>query len=378
MSIASAFGFGDRKIRYAIVGLGDIAQEAMMPGVAHTGNSEIVALVSGDAEKLRVLGERYEVDRRYRYEEFGQLIASGGIDAIYLATPNWRHAEFAIPALEAGIHVLCEKPLEISSDRCRAMMAAAERGKAKLMSAYRLHFEPATLDAIRRIRSGELGELIAFTSCFGQMVDPANHRASSGIEAGPLFDMGPYPINAIRYLFGQEPVEVVSAVGTRHPEAGLGDLDDTIAVTLRLPGDRLASFTVSYYINAIDSLIVAGTKGSIHMSPCFMFGVSLEQNRIVGEDKAHERFKATDQFGGQMRYFSERILDDQDVEADGEEGLADLAVIEAVVKAMQSGGAVPIETVARTKRIDPEAQEQRLGAVSPPEPVKVSEPAREG
>ena len=220
VSIASALGFGGRKVRYAIVGLGDIAQEAMMPGVAHTGNSEITALVSGDREKLAVLGERYGVTHLYDYADFGALIASGEIDAVYLATPNWRHAEFAVPALEAGVHVLSEKPLEISSALCRTITAAAARGNAKLMTAYRLHFEPATLDAIRRIRAGELGELIAFTSCFGQMLDPNNHRANHGIEAGPLFDMAPYPINAIRYVLGAEPEEVVSAVASRHPQEG--------------------------------------------------------------------------------------------------------------------------------------------------------------
>lgn len=198
MSSASALGLGGKKVRYAIVGLGDIAQEAMMPGVSHTGNSAITALVSDDPEKLSALGDKYAVEHRYAYADFPALIASGEIDAIYLATPNWRHAEFAVPALEAGIHVLCEKPLEVSAAKCRAIIAASEKTGAKLMTAYRLHFEPATLDAIRRIRAGELGSLIAFTSCFAQMIDPANHRATNGIEAGPVFDMAPYPINAIR------------------------------------------------------------------------------------------------------------------------------------------------------------------------------------
>jgi len=374
MSIASALGLGGRKVRYAIVGLGDIAQEALMPGVAHTGNSEMTALVSGDPEKLAALGERYGVEGRYAYEQFGQLLASGTIDAIYLATPNWRHAEFAIPALEAGIHVLCEKPLDVSADKARAIIAAAERGGARLMTAYRLHFEPATLDAIRRIRAGELGELIAFTACFTQMVDPANHRATNGIEAGPLFDMGAYPINAIRYLFGAEPVEVISATGIRHAEAGLGDLDDTIAVTLRLPGDRIAQFTVSYYANNVDSLIIAGTKGSIEMKPAFGFGQGLEHHRQIGEERSHETYKATDQFGGELRYFSDCILEERDPEPDGEEGLADLLVIEAIVAALGSGGSVPIEPVARTRRIDPDAQEQTLRAAKAPTPVNAAPP----
>jgi len=374
MSIASALGLGGRKVRYGIVGLGDIAQEALMPGVKHSDNSEITALVSGDPEKLDKLGHAYGVEHRYGYDQFATLLASGEIDAIYLATPNWRHAEFAVPALEAGIHVLCEKPLDVSAAKAREIMAAAERGGAKLMTAYRLHFEPATLDAIRRIRAGDLGELIAFTACFTQMVDPANHRATNGIQAGPLFDMGAYPINAIRYLFGAEPVEVVSAIGVRHPDSGFGDLDDTIAVTLRLPGDRLAQFTVGYYANSVDSLIVAGTKGSIQLDPAFGFGQGLEHHRQIGETKSHETYKETDQFGGELRYFSDCILNDRAPEPDGEEGLADLLVIEAIVKAMESGGAVPIERLDRTRRIDPDAQEQTLRPVSAPEPVNAASP----
>lgn len=377
MSIASALGLGGTKVRYAIVGLGDIAQEAMMPGVSHTGNSDITALVSDDPEKLSALGDKYDVEHRYAYDGFAALIASGEIDAIYLATPNWRHAEFAVPALEAGIHVLCEKPLEVSAAKCREIIAASEKSGAKLMTAYRLHFEPATLDAIRRIRAGEIGDPIAFTSCFAQMVDPANHRATSGIEAGPVFDMAPYPINAIRYLFGAEPMEVVSAVGTRHPQSGCIDFDDTVAVTLRMPGDRLAQFTVSYYANTISSFIIAGTQGSIHMTPAFGFGDPLEQNRQIGEKKTHEAFKATDQFGGEMRYFSDCILNDRTVEPDGEEGLADLFVIEAIVAALKSGGAVKVEPLARTRRIDPDAQEQTLRSISPPEPVNASSPSKD-
>jgi predicted dehydrogenase len=374
MSIASAFGFGGKKVRYAIVGLGDISQEAMMPGVSHTGNSEMTALVSGDPAKLKALGKRYGVKHLYGYHEFPALLASGEVDAIYLGTPNFRHAEFAVPALEAGIHVLCEKPLDVSSEHARAMIAAAKKGGAKLMTAYRLHFEPATLDATRRIRAGELGELVAFTSCFAQMLDPKNHRAHHGVEAGPLFDMGAYPINAIRYLFGAEPIEVVSAVGTRHPQAGFGDLDDTVAVTLRMPGGALAQFTVSYYANGIDSLIVAGTKGSIHMSPCYTFQHALEQNRTIGETKTHEAFKATDHFGGQMKYFSDCILEDRSPEPDGEEGLADLHVLEAAVEALRTGGPVKVKPIQRTRRIDPDAQEQRLAPVSAPAPVDAASP----
>lgn len=377
MSLASTSGLDGPKIRYAVVGLGDIAQSAMMPGVRHTGNSTITALVSGDPEKLRVLGERYSVDHLRSYDEFPALIASGQIDAVYLATPNWRHAEFAVPALEAGIHVLCEKPLEVTSQKCRDIIEAAERGGARLMTAYRLHFEPATLDAIRRIRAGEIGQPIAFSACFLQMLDPENHRAHNGILAGPLFDMGPYPINAIRYLFGSNPIEVISATAIRHPGAGLGDIDDTVAVMLRMPGDAVAQFTVGYVGNAIDTLTIAGTKGSIRMDPAFGFGTGLEQYRKTGDTKEHQIFKATNQFGGEMKFFSDAILNDSSVEANGAEGLADLLVIEAILEALDSGGPVAIKSADILQPIDPDGQEQRLSPTGAPESVNASSPTKD-
>ncbi|WP_174297347.1 Gfo/Idh/MocA family protein [Sphingomonas bacterium] len=378
MSIASALGFSSgKKVRYAIVGAGDIAQEAMMPGVSHTGNSEMTAIVTGDIVKAHALGERYGIEHRYGYDDFARMLADGVADAIYLATPNWRHAEFAIPALQAGLHVLSEKPLEITSEKAQSIVDAAAASSARLMVAYRLHFEPATLDAIRRIRAGELGEVMAFTSAFAQMVDPANHRANSGDLAGPLLDMAPYPINATRYLFEAEPTEVVSAVATRHAAAGFGaDVDDTIAVTLRFPGDRIAQFTCSYYANAINSFVVAGTKGSITMDPGYTFGKSLEQYRVIGGKRSHESFKATDQFGGEMAYFSDCILNGRDPEPDGEEGLADLRVIEGIERALASGRAEVLPPFHRSRRIDPDAQERTLRVVSPPEPVNASDPSR--
>ncbi|WP_374942361.1 Gfo/Idh/MocA family protein [Sphingomonas sp.] len=377
MSIASALGFG-KKVRYAVVGLGDIAQRAMMPGIAHTGNSKLAALVSGDRFKAQEVAKRYGIDAVHTYDEYDALLASGTIDAVYLATPNWRHAEFAIPALKAGIHVLCEKPLEVSSEHAEAILAAQRASTARLMVAYRLHFEPATIDAIRRIRAGEIGDLVCFSACFTQKVDPANHRAGNGVLAGPLFDMGPYPINASRYLFGDEPEEVVSAVATRL--GGLG-MDDTVAVTLRFPGDRLAQFTLSYAANSVDSYVIVGTEGSIAMNPGFGFGDPLTQERTVGKDKTSGSFKATDQFGGEMKYFSGCILEGRDPEPDAQEGLADLRVIEGVLRAIETRAPVTLPPFTRSRRIDPEAQVQTLRHVTPPsldQEVGAAPPTKEG
>lgn len=376
MSILSAIGLTNtKKVRYAIVGIGDIAQEAMMPGVDHTGNSQITALVSGNPDKAKQVGEKYDVADIYTYEQFDQMLTSGKVDAIYLATPNWRHAEFVIPALKAGIHVLVEKPLEVSTAQCEAIAQAAKASTAKLMVAYRLHFEPGTLSTIERIRSGELGKIILFTSTFVQKVDPGNHRARNGVDAGPVLDMAPYPLNAARYVFEDEPTEVVSAVGVRHPEAGLGDFDDTVAVTLRFPGERLAQFVVSYAANSLESYFAVGTKGSLAMQPCYTYGKSLEQTVTVGQDESRHSFRNTDHFGGEMKYFSDCILNDTHPEPDVEEGYADVRVLEAIVKALETGAPVKLEPFRRTLRIDTKAQLETLRAVKSPDLVDASNPA---
>jgi predicted dehydrogenase len=375
MNIRDALGLPPKKkIRYAFVGLGDIAQEAMLPGVEHTGNSSIAALVTGDPVKGGRLAERYGVQHTCSYEQFSSLLTSGNIDAVYIATPNWRHAEFVLPALAAGIHVLVEKPLEIDTARCRQILDAQRASKAKLMVAYRLHFEPGSVAALERIRNRELGTAHLFSSTFAQMVDPANHRAKTA-EAGPILDMGPYPVNAARNLFGAEPIEV-SAFGVRHPDSGLGDFDDTVTAMLRFPDERLAQFTVSYYGSAIDSYTIVGTKGTLQVQPGYTYGKSVEHFLNSGGKENRTSYKSTDQFGGELKYFSQCILEDLDPEPDAEEGLADVRVLEAIDLALKTGQVQKLPPFARSKRIDPD-QVVRLGAVKPPEPVHASGPEKE-
>jgi predicted dehydrogenase len=369
----------DRKVRYAIVGLGDIAQEDMMPGVDHTGNSEITAFVTSDQVKARELGRKYRVSALFAYEQFEQALHSEAFDAIYLATPNWRHAEFIVPALRAGIHVLTEKPLEVSTEKCREILDAESSSAAMLMVAYRLHFEPATLDTIEKIRSGMLGDVHLFASTFTQLVDPGNHRAQNGELAGPVLDMGPYPVNAARYIFEDEPTEVVSAVGSKHAHSGFPQtFFDTVAVTLRFPNDKLAQFSLSYFGNPSDSLTAVGTEGILQLYPAYTFGKGLSQTVLIGEKKEEKSFKNTDHFGGEMKYFSECILNDEKPEPDGEEGFADVRVLEGILTALTTGTSVQLPPFRRSRRIDPDRQRMDLGTASTPELVHASNPARGG
>ncbi|MEE2976520.1 MAG: Gfo/Idh/MocA family oxidoreductase [Pseudomonadota bacterium] len=359
-------------VRYAVVGAGWISQAAFLPGVAQSGNSVVTALVTGDEAKATALADRYGIQHVHGYADYDQLLASGDIDAIYLALPNDMHRQYALPALQRGVHVLLEKPMATSEADCEAMIEAARAGNAKLMIAYRLHFEPATLAAIELVRTGKLGRIRAFSAMFSQSVAPSNHRANHGYWAGPVSDMGVYPINAVRNLFGEEPIEV-SACGVRDPDLPF-NFDDTVSVTLRFADHRVAQFVVSYSGASIDQYRILGTKGDLEVSPGFMFGVGLKYRATI-DGKTHEQaFDATDQFGGELQYFSDCILNNREPEPNGEEGLADVRVQAAIERALESGQPQNLGPFQRQGRMET-AQVRKLPPVPSPELVDAAEPS---
>jgi predicted dehydrogenase len=328
-----------RKIRYAVMGAGWIAQEDFMPGIQHTGNSQITAIITGDGDKARALAGKYDVPHIYAYEQYAAALRSGNFDAIYLATPNARHLEFAVPALEAGIHVLLEKPMAPTEDDCRTMIAASERSGARLMVAYRLHFDEATLHSLTTVRGGKIGIPRFFSCAFGQQVSGSNSRAGGALWAGPLPDMGPYPINAARMFFGAEPIEVF-AFRANSGEKRFAEIEEMVSVLLRFPGDKLAQFTVSYGVNPVSECRIVGTKGDLRLSPAFAYDRPIEQWLTVGDDTQHTKFAHRDQFGGETKYFSDCILDGRQPEPDGEEGLADVRVMNAIEESLRRSRSV--------------------------------------
>ena len=357
-----------RKVRYAVVGAGWIAQEDFMPGVAKTGNSVMTALVTGDAKKARELSEKYGIEYVCGYDGFDALLKSGRIDAIYLATPNTMHRDFTIRALAAGIHVLCEKPMAPTIEDCRAMIEAGRKSGAKLMIAYRLHFEEATLEAIETVRSGTLGKVRIFSSIFTQQVEPSNHRTKGDKWAGPLPDMGPYPINGVRNLFGAEPIEAFGRTASAKGDERFTEIPEMVNVWLRFPDERIAQFTISYGSEAVSEYRVAGTKGDLMMTPGFTWEKGQTLAVTVKGKKDEKTFDKVDQFAGETKYFSDCVLDNKEPEPDGEEGLCDVCVIKAIEKSIASGKVEPVERVARTKRPTRE-QVQKLPASDPPELV---------
>jgi predicted dehydrogenase len=329
-----------KMVRYAVVGQGYIAQAAVLPAFRHARkNSMLVALISGDEVKRRELAKKYDVPA-YPYEEYESCLASGDVDAVYIALPNNMHREYTVRAARHGVHVLCEKPLAVTETDCEAMIAACKRHKVKLMTAYRLHFERATLKALRSVRDGMVGEPRLFASTFTMNVQPPNIRLEADMGGGTLYDIGVYCINAARHLFGEEPVEA-SAIMTECTKDQC-TVEESASCALRFPDDRLATFCLSFGTDKTSAYRVIGTKGSLRVEPGYELASGLELHFSRGGKKRTIKYGKRDQFAPELLYFSDCILRDRDPEPSGEEGLADVRVIRALYRSAKTGRRVDL------------------------------------
>ena len=336
-----------KKIRYAVVGTGWISQIAFMPSIAQTGNSEMTAIVSGNRANAEKLAKFYGIEHIYSYEQYDEMLKAGVADAVYIALPNSMHADYAIRAAKAGVHALVEKPLAVTVDECEQMIAAADKAGVYLMTAYRLHTEPATLEAIDMIRRGEIGDPRIYSSVFSFQMAEGNHRLKAEHWGGALQDLGVYCVNAVRHLFRSEPTEVIAANATVPNDARFSEVPEMVAATLRFPGDRIGQFVASFGADDIDQYRVVGTKGQIEVSSGYRFDKPITLHVTRGGKTEVKAYPQYDHFSSQAYYFSDCILKAKRPEADGGDGLADVAIMRAIEKAAETGQAQKLKLPAR-------------------------------
>jgi predicted dehydrogenase len=361
----------NKKIRYAVVGLGHIAQTAVLPAFKHAENSQLVALVTGNPEKHHELSERYGV-KAYTYDDLETALDKEKVDAVYIATPNILHRGHAERAANAGVHVLCEKPMATTQDDCEAMIRAAEQNNVKLMVAYRLHLNDANLHAVRVAQSGDLGELRYFGSLFGLQVKEGNIRTREKLGGGTLFDIGIYCINAARYLFRDEPIEVVGLTAN-NGEDRFAEIEEMTGAIMRFSRERLAMFTCSFGSADVAHYDLVGTKGHLRLENAYEYRGDLKCVTTIGGKTTEKIFKPGDQFAPELIYFSSSIIHDHRPEPSGNEGLADVRVINAIYESAEIGSAVRIEPVPKKQRPD-EKMEIKRPPVKEPEPVGAAAP----
>lgn len=333
----------ERKIGYAIVGIGGYARH-MMPQFKDCRSSRLVALVSGTPAKLEEFGAEYDVPKRnrYSYADYDRIRDNPDIDVVYVILPNSMHAEYSVRASRAGKHVLCEKPMAVSAAECEQMIAAARQARRKLMIGYRSRFEPYNRHAIALAQRRFVGPTRMITTEHGFNADPGQWRLDKPMSGGgSLMDIGIYSINAARYLTGEEPVLVSAVESTDRSDPRFRTVEDRINSLLRFPSGIIANCGSSYSSNH-NNYRVIGTDGWIDMEPATPYeGQKMRVSRKGKEEAVSLPKPAANQFVGMLDHLSECVLTGAEPIVPGEEGLRDLRVIEAIYRSAREGRAVP-------------------------------------
>jgi predicted dehydrogenase len=333
-----------RKVGWAIVGLGKLALEEVMPAFARCKLSRPASLVSGHPDKARKVAAAYGVDPKniFNYDNFDKLAGNTDVDVVYVILPNSMHAEYTIRALQAGKHVLCEKPMAVSAKECERMIAAAGEARKQLMIAYRLHYEPFNQKVMELCRKQEFGPVKTISSSNCQDVKAPNIRLSKQLGGGPVGDIGIYSINAARYITGEQPIEVAAFAQQNAKDPRFREVPESVAFTLRFPGGALAHCDCSFASAESRRYRVHCPQGLIELDPAFSYrGLRLFLHR--GERREEVRLREVDHFAAEMDHCSACVLQDRPCRTPGAEGLADLRVIEAIEEAARTGRAVRVK-----------------------------------
>jgi predicted dehydrogenase len=318
-----------RKLGWAVVGLGRLAVNQILPAIGACRYSRVTGLVSGRPEKAAHMARLYGVDPKhvYSYERYDEIANDPSIDVVYVVLPNSMHAEYTIRALKAGKHVI----------------AAARAADRKLMIAYRLHYEPFNRELMRIARDPEeLGpaRIVAAEAGF-PIGDPGQWRLRRKMAGGgSLMDIGIYALQAARYLTGEEPVEVSAMIGSAPNDPRFVEVEENVTFQLRFPGGVFAS-CISSYGTGLNRFRVFKTKGSAELEPALYY--SGQRLRIYRNNAVEEReLPRIDQFRAEMDHMSECVMKGTEPLTPGEEGLRDLRIMTAIYEAASSGKTVKL------------------------------------
>jgi predicted dehydrogenase len=327
------------KLGWAIVGLGSLAIHQILPAFAQCDKSKVVALVSGHQEKANKLALRYGIAAKniYNYKNYDSIKDNPEVDVIYIVLPNGMHSEYTVRGLEAGKHVLSEKPMASTPEECQQMIDSARKTKRKLMVAYRCRYEPYNQEAIRIARSGELGPTRIILADNGWKIgDPSQWRLNKKLSGGgSLMDIGIYALQSARYLSGEEPIEVNAVMYTTPNDPRFKEVEETINFQLRFPSGVLANCTSSYGSASQSHYRVVGTEGWLEMDPATLY--SGLRMRVHRGDATEERpLPVRDHFALEMDHMSDCVMQNKEPLTPGEEGLRDLKLIMAVYEAART------------------------------------------
>ena len=334
-----------KKVGFALVGLGNLAINQLMPAFARSQGAQLVGFVSGRPDKARHLAKVYGVDDKniYTYDNYDSIASNPAIDVIYIVLPNSMHAEYTVRALKAGKHVLCEKPMANTPQDCERMIAAAKAANRKLMIGYRVRYEPFNQTLITMARdSTEMGPTRVILADAGFNIgDPTQWRLRKPMAGGgSLMDIGIYALNAARYLSGEEPVAVNAMMHSTPNDPRFTEVEENITFQLQFPSGILANCTSSYGVN-LGRFRVFKPRGSFELDPASSYtGLRM---RVFRAGAIEERsLPQRDHFAAEMDHFSTCIQTGSDPLTPGEEGLKDVRIMMAIYEAAKGGRTVKL------------------------------------
>jgi predicted dehydrogenase len=340
------------RVGYAIMGLGRLALEEILPAFAACKAARPVALVSGSPEKARAVAAQYGIAAEgiYGYDEVRRLSENPEVQAVYIATPNGMHRDNVLAVAAAGKHVLCEKPMANTSAEAREMVEACRLAGVRLMIAYRCQYEPFNREAIRLVRSGELGRLRILEATNTQVQGPADQwRLKAPLAGGgALPDIGLYCLNSARAVLGEEPVEVFARIVNPEGDGRYATVEETVVFMLRFPSGVIAQCATSYGAHESRDLRLRMEGGWIDLENAFAYrGQRMRVARRKGPNEAVEelRLGAKNQFALEIDHLAECILAGREPHTPGEEGLQDHLLMEALYRSAREGMPVAIPRV---------------------------------
>ena len=330
-----------RPVGFAAIGLGTIS-EIFMRACANSQTAKITALVTGHpTDKGAKYAAKYGIPASsiYTYETFDRIRDNKDVDAVYVGLPNSMHAEYTQRAAAAGKHVLCEKPMAISSAECRSMIAACRKANVKLMIGYRVHYDPTWNQALEIVRSGGIGPLESFHGGFWGFQPTGAWRLNRKLAGGgPIMDLGIYPLNAIRYITGEEPLGFGANIATRELGQRFAEVEQSMEWTMKFPSGILASCGCSYGASGPNNLRINGATGYLLMEPAYNYdGIRLRGEASGGKQiNIPSTGKLPFQFVLEAEHFADCVRHNKEPRTPGEEGLKDLLAIEAIYRAAGS------------------------------------------
>ena len=316
-------------VRWGILSTADIGMVKVTPAIQRAGNCEVVAIASRDLE--RATAAAVELGIATAYGSYEELLAADDVDAIYIPLPNDLHAEWIMKAAQAGKHILCEKPLGMTSAEARQMAQACENAGVKLAEAFMYRHHPSWVETRRLLASGAIGGLVTVQSWFSYFNDdPANIRNRMENGGGAIMDIGCYNINLSRMLFGAEPIRIEAAV-RRDPVMGIDTLSSAV---LEFADGGQATFTCSTRSEGYQRVQIVGTGGRIEIEIPFNIPPDRETRIFLTREGAAAEtltFPPADQYTIQAELFAQAILDDTPVVVGIDDAIANMEVVEAIL-----------------------------------------------